>query len=310
MNTTPSPSTTPKDFFFHLLGMITLYMCVISLITLLFQYISELFPDAVYYNQTGILDAIKWSTAMLIIAFPVYLFVSFVIQRDIQLMPEKAELRLRRWLSHLTLFVASITMIIDLITLVYYFLDGDLTVRFVLKIVVVLAVALVTFGYYFWDIRRTSYEFSRKQIAVVTSVSLVMLCSVASGFLIVGSPVYQRNVRFDEVREQSLESLQYAIGEYWRKNRSLPTSLNLLVNENTQFLPPVDPVTGDTFEYAVKGALDYELCAIFATQSKSENDPVLKRGGMMNTQYFWGHSEGRNCFTRNIDPKDFPPEKY
>ena len=46
----------------------------------------------------------------------------------------------------------------DLITLVYNVLGGELTVRFVLKVITVAAIASTVFGYYLWDLRREERE--------------------------------------------------------------------------------------------------------------------------------------------------------
>jgi hypothetical protein len=60
----------------------------------------------------------------------------------------------RRWLTYLTLFVAAVVLIVDLITLVDNVLGGEVTVRFVLKVLVAGLIAGTIFGYYLWDLRR------------------------------------------------------------------------------------------------------------------------------------------------------------
>jgi hypothetical protein len=59
----------------------------------------------------------------------------------------------RRWLTYLTMFVAASILIGDVISLVYTVLGGELTVRFVLKVLTVGAIAGSVFGYYMWDLR-------------------------------------------------------------------------------------------------------------------------------------------------------------
>ncbi|MEK7085265.1 MAG: DUF5671 domain-containing protein, partial [Patescibacteria group bacterium] len=63
-------------------------------------------------------------------------------------------LRIRKWLVYFTLFAASLFIIGDLIALIYNFLQGELTVRFFLKILTVFFVAGSVFWYYFMDIRK------------------------------------------------------------------------------------------------------------------------------------------------------------
>jgi uncharacterized membrane protein (DUF106 family) len=58
----------------------------------------------------------------------------------------------RRWLTYLTLFVSAGVLIADLVTMVYNVLGGELTTRFVLKVLVVGAIAGGVFWYYLTDL--------------------------------------------------------------------------------------------------------------------------------------------------------------
>ena len=148
------PKSTPKDVFYHLLSIVTLYMSAISFITLLFQLIGQWFPDPLDYAY-GADQVIRWSASILIVAFPVYLLMMWLISKDIATDPARRELRVRKWLGYLTLFIAAITAIVDVATLVYNLLGGEFTIRFILKVLVVLAVAAVVFFYYLKELRST-----------------------------------------------------------------------------------------------------------------------------------------------------------
>lgn len=65
---------------------------------------------------------------------------------------------IRKWLTYITLYIATGIIVGDLITLVTYVLNGDLTLRFVLKVLVVLVIAGSVFGYYLWDLRTEEKE--------------------------------------------------------------------------------------------------------------------------------------------------------
>ena len=54
----------------------------------------------------------------------------------------------------MTLVIAAGALIGDTTTLVYNLLGGELTLRFVLKVLVVAFIAGGIFGYYLWDLRR------------------------------------------------------------------------------------------------------------------------------------------------------------
>ena len=73
---------------------------------------------------------------------------------DIRREPAKRASAIRRWLTYLTTFIASGCLIGDVIALVNNVLGGELTVRFLLKVLTVGVIASAAFWYYLTDIRR------------------------------------------------------------------------------------------------------------------------------------------------------------
>src|SRR3989338_2315364 len=83
--TEPFVKTTPKDFFLHLLSIVSLYIAAVSFGVLLFQYIDRFFPDLLvdaYYTMQGGAGAMRWALASLVIVFPVYVWISWYLARD------------------------------------------------------------------------------------------------------------------------------------------------------------------------------------------------------------------------------------
>ena len=72
--------------------------------------------------------------------------------------PTKRASKVRRWLTYWTLLVAAGALLGDVTTLVYNLLGGELTVRFVLKIVTVGLIAGTAFTYYLRDLRHDEAE--------------------------------------------------------------------------------------------------------------------------------------------------------
>lgn len=299
---------SPKDFFLHLLAIIALYMSAASLMTLLFQYINVLFPDPLaYVSYTSITGFIRYAMATLIIIFPVYIFVSKMLNGEYAVMPEKREYKLRKWLVYFTLFVAGITIITDLVVLIYNFLGGDMTIRFALKILVVLLVAGVIFWYYQKDLKNA---ISQKQVKILAcGVSLFILVSIVAGFFTAGSPMKARLYNFDERKVSDLQSIQYEIMNTWQRKQVLPNNLSELNNNISGFKVPVDSQTKTTkeYEYAVKDKMVFELCADFNLPT---NYGIVGKSvsaypaGVYNEN--WNHEAGRQCFERTIDPVLYP----
>ena len=55
--------------------------------------------------------------------------------------------------TYVTLLVAAGVIVGDSIALVFNLLSGELTLRFVLKVIVVAAIACTAFGYFTWSLR-------------------------------------------------------------------------------------------------------------------------------------------------------------
>lgn len=150
--------TEPKDIFLQLLAIITLYVSAGSFIALLFQYINILIPDPLearnYYAFTGAYRTIRWSIASLVVIFPVFLGTSWFLEKQYAREPEKRYLGIRKWLVYFTLFAAALIIIGDLVVLIFNLLGGELTARFLLKVLVFFFVAGSVFYYYFWDLRK------------------------------------------------------------------------------------------------------------------------------------------------------------
>jgi uncharacterized membrane protein len=137
----------------------TLYISAYNVGGLIFDFIDRGFPDAADITaRDWTLSGVRWAVSSLVIAFPVFLYVSRLIGRWIEDDPVKRTSEIRKWLTYMTLFVAAAILIGDLTALVYNLLGGELTMRFVLKVLTVGAIAGTIFGYYLWDLRREEGE--------------------------------------------------------------------------------------------------------------------------------------------------------
>lgn len=291
-------TNTPRDVFMYLLVFAALYASVVSFIALLFTYVNVLFPDRLTFGAFGNLEQIRWSSSVLIIVFPLYLLVSWLINRPNG--PDR-EIKIRKWLTYFTLFLAAVTIVVDLVTLFYNFYSGELTARFVLKVLAVLVVATAVFGFYFWDLRQKEAKPRLKIFAWITAV--VVAAALVGGFFLVGSPATQRERRFDEQRTRDLQTLQDRIINYWTQKEKLPVNQEDLKDSLSGFVPPADPQTGAAYEYQLTGKLTFKLCAVFKTESSSVNSSFPKA---LSTDYLlyvsnWEHGPGRVCFDRTID---------
>ncbi len=141
----PAGVGSARDAFFHLLTFTALYTWATSLILLFINYIDFAFPDPAWRTSYDALEAalsdIRASLAALIISFPIFLILWHFLLREVRRYPEKAKGAIRRWLGYLSLFVGAVTLSADAITFIYYLFEGQLTVRFLLKVISLFLIA-------------------------------------------------------------------------------------------------------------------------------------------------------------------------
>ena len=299
----------PRDLFLHLLAVVTLYWSAVSFVTLLWQYINYFFPDILRYYYEGVNGPMRFAIASLIIVFPVFILVSWFLNKIYAKESQVRESKIRKWLIYFTLFIASLVIIGDLIFVINTFLGGEVTARFTLKALSVLLVAVVVFWYYLDDVRRESPTKLAKYFAWATSI--LVLVAIAGAFFIVGSPQTARLMQFDQQKVSDLQGIQSRVVNYWQSKEKLPANLNELNDPISSFNIPVDPQTNQLYEYNVKDAenLSFEICATFNKEGSDMYGQVRPISGPDKgfTAENWQHSAGRVCFERTIDKQLYPP---
>lgn len=293
---TQSKISGAKDFFINLGAIVALYTCIVSLINLLFVIINTAYPQINYgYNYLGS-QSISWPVATLVIFFPIFILLMWLMEKGYRAEPERQNAGIHRWLTYITLFLSGLTMAIDLIMVLYYFLDGqELTTGFLLKILVVLVVAVCVFMYYISDVRGKLTRKSRMVWRIIAGV--LVLGSIVWGFAVLGSPATQRLYKYDEQKVNDLMSINNEVANYYSTKGKLPNSLTDISSQ--YYIVAVDSQTEKPYEYAKTGNTTYDLCAEFNKESNvtdSQIKPVLY-GSIT-----WTHSAGKYCFSQNINP--------
>lgn len=321
-------------FFFLSLGvLITLITTVVSFLNLVFGTLEKRFPDVLnssyqYGYSTYDYEGIRMSLATLIIFFPVFLIVSYFWKKSMENGLSHEDTLVKKWLIYIVLFLSSLTLVIDLVTLVKYFISGEITTRFLLKVLAVLIVALYVGVYYVFELRNKKkfLGFPMGIAAIIKSSALVVLV-VWFSFSVMGSPMKQRLLRLDDRRVGDLQNIQWQIINHYQQKEKLPEKLTDLSNPLSGYSLPVDPEfeKGKAYEYNVLDAkgLKFELCADFSEVMPKGWREYSNGGGVMpmmdrdiavssypapsGANESWDHEKGRTCFERTIDKDMFPP---
>jgi hypothetical protein len=148
----PRPYLSAREAFLYLLLFTSLFLSAFNFGTILFELIEKAIPDAAGADYSA--SSLRWAVSYVVILVPLFLLLTVRLDRELRSDPAKRASRVRKWLTYLTLFLAAGFLTGDLVALVYHFLSGELTIRFLVKVLVVGAIAGMAFGYYLRDLRK------------------------------------------------------------------------------------------------------------------------------------------------------------
>jgi len=299
----PAPKSSGRDIFFYLLAFFTLAISAVGLGGIIFAIIDNYFSDSVVGWCYRCQSNFQTPLASLVVAAPVYLFVMWKLQRDISRGLSDTRSRIRKVLTYIALFLASATVIGDIIGLVYNFLAGQANTRFILKVLTILLLGAWVIWYYWMSLKlddhaepesaavapRHWHRYQAIAFAVVAVIALI------SGFAIMGSPVDQQKIVRDQRRLSDLQVLHSSVQEYYAREQTMPLDLSSL-SLGYKPVGPQDPVSGQSYEYIVSQGSMYQLCAVFEIE-----DPVISNLSAPRPIYGqydvnWTHPAGRYCF--------------
>ncbi len=294
-----------KTLFWYFSLFWTMGVTAFATGTVWFQVINKFLPKEISYAVNPVFNqyAIKGAIAALIVGAPAFFLFAWLIRRAIDRDEIQLKKGARQWVGYLILFIVVATALGDIITTVLTWLNGDFTIRFLLKGLTILLITGWIFTY-FWLSLRSEDGLKNSpfpKIAVITSILLIVV-SLVTGFTLVDTPTVTRAKAYDQQRTMDLENLSLTIDNYYLRFKELPVNLGDL--EEIQNVP-VDPRTNQPYTYQVVSKNEYKLCAVFEMDNKTLGDnsgspQMVYPGGY---QPFW-HTVGENCFSLIAAEKD------
>lgn len=284
---------TPKQFVIQLGALIALYVSITALTVLVFSIINLKFPDESYYWEgEGAREAIRTCMAILLVFFPTYIGLTRLSNQSRRRENNGEYIAITRWLIYFSLLVAGGILLADLVTLINYFLNGEITTRFLYKVFALFLIVGSAFHYYVLDVR--GFFNSRVQSAMQFAIGATVLvaAALAFGFQYIETPSEVREQRLDEQQVMDLQSMQSYVENYYVTNRVLPATLN----DAYDGIPlPTAPTGRAAYRYEVTGDTNYKLCAAFSAPSRDiENSYAVAPDRNFN----WSHQAGDWCFER------------
>ncbi len=313
------PKLSNQEFFLWFGIIITLYSTVSAFLNMIFRVLNKALPDALdgisyyssYNSSSNGLTSLSTPLSIIIISFPIFILLTYYTNKQLKKNPERASLRFRKFVIYLTIFLACIMVVTDLIVLLQYFLRGEITTRFIVKVLCILLVSGVVGGYYVTDLRRNVAEKSNTIKIFAVASFLIVISAIVCTFFVFGSPQNTRKLQFDEQRVTILDNMNRDVLDYWQTHGFIPKNINDLITANqyysqtNRYLDP-DITSNNKIEYIYLVDTSYKICATFSTDNTSSNI-TPNYNSMISDSGFINHKSGYTCFDKKIDPVQFPP---
>ncbi|QQR68605.1 MAG: hypothetical protein IPI58_07080 [Alphaproteobacteria bacterium] len=157
----PRPGTfsSPRISVLNVFSFALLYTIIHASVSILFTILDRYLPDGLgqygrgYYYSTDLAAAIRDQFAILIVALPSFFGIERARQKNAKRL-RQAMPRLRLWLINLTSLLGWSVLFCMACGTVYYFLDGELGVRFLLKLAILAMIVLGSNLYYRLEVRK------------------------------------------------------------------------------------------------------------------------------------------------------------
>lgn len=143
--------------FEHILMFISLAVLAVSIALILNYFVDGYFPNSAIartvYSYSYQNSALRGYLSALLVSLPLFSFLFLDITKRSLTHPEIRNLIVRKLLIYLTLIVTFIMMLGYVIAAVYGLLGGNLSVNFLLHLLVTFATSGTIFTYYLWQVK-------------------------------------------------------------------------------------------------------------------------------------------------------------
>ena len=288
-------------------ALITLYVSITSFLILVFGLINLIFPDAAdeYWRIQNNQESMRYAIAALLVFFPAYLLLTRLANQARRKTDNLYHV-LTKWVVYLSLVIGGLVMLGDLVAVIIAYLNGEITVRFILKAAAMFLTVGAAFWYYALDAKGHWIKNERASVRAGAIALVFVIAVVALSFYHIDSPQTVREMRLDDQQISDLRDIQWHIEAYYEREEVLPLSVDELYED---IEVPVAPEDRNSYQYRITGTQSYELCATFAfatpdSERRSVDKPFVSDGYDPNN-YNWEHGEGEKCFTRTVsDPEN------
>ncbi len=200
----PVRSSSARDALFYGLLFVVFGMVAGNTLVLLFAQIDNWMPEPDEHRGRWVLDGLRWSMAALIVFVPVFWEMDRRDRRAVASDASRKHGTIRRWLSAIAMLFAAMALLGDALYLIYSWLDGQITLRFLVKSATVGLMSLIVLAY-FRENRDLPFGFAHLPAAwILTGAAIVAL---GLTLWLVGGPARGQMEQRDRWRISDMRSL-------------------------------------------------------------------------------------------------------
>jgi hypothetical protein len=288
-----------------MLSLVALIFTSLATGMVVFQIINKKVVDELTLAPGGFnQEALKFAISAIFIAAPLYFVIMRLINKNLLTGKLEKESGVRKWLTYFILLISAVVMIGWLIGIINSFLNGELSLKFILKSLTAILISALIFGYYLYDIRRKDVSKNNNIVRVYYYGSMaIVLAALISSFFFTDSPLKVREQKYDQSIVEKFSQIDNAINAYYGETGKLPSDLGKLLNGGSTYYimenDITDPASGRSFDYKVGAKDTYELCATFKTENKS-----LANDKLAYVDVRWLHDSGYQCLKQRVASVD------
>jgi hypothetical protein len=260
----------------------------------IFEYINYYLPLAMTEARDKRLDVIM-PISVMIVALPLahIFYRNYEAKKDQEgASPTSAKI------SYILIFISALMIAGTLSFSIYRFLEGDISIRFILKsaYLIILAIAFLMYFKHLIHDGRGNKKINSRYVFP----TLYGLCGIifVSTLIFAGTPFKRRLIQFDEMKADRIRHIKNDITHFYKRRSKLPKSLNECVKLKACEKEDItDPQTNENFEYNKMGKATYQLCADF-NFSHEEAQEINRHYYIMDE--IKDYEKGKNCFKFEI----------
>ncbi|MEI6327230.1 MAG: hypothetical protein WCO78_03880 [Candidatus Roizmanbacteria bacterium] len=265
------------DGLMHILSYISLYVVVTTILISINILVNIFLPPLGLtngYSATASYYAASKATmytyliSSIIVTLP--LFVGFFIYTNklTTQNPALLDSKARKFFSSTILVFIFIYVLILFIQIITSMLEGNITQNYLAKVIPALILVLPIFAYYGGELKK-HVQFSTKiRLAFLFLILVYAFSCMLLLFTQVDAPLVRAGKTRDKLRVSAVQSLSYAIRDYYRINHAFPATLESIAANSVPYGTQnanvnLDPLTNKPYEYHVSDSANYTICVNF-----------------------------------------------